>query len=88
MRGASIRPSRISPDPYLGETRHRKFHLPPALREVDPITIHPQAAVGNKKCSRRKTMMIGCIDYFVDLLSMKVMKANVSGYFDCFGAVV
>ena len=33
-------------------------------------------------------MMIGCIDYFVDLLSMKVMKANVSGYFACFCAVV
>jgi hypothetical protein len=55
---------------------------------LGPLLSSGQAAVENKKCPRRNTMMIGCIDYFVDLLSMKVMKANVSGYFAFICAVV
>ena len=36
-------------------------------------------AVGNEKCPRRKTMKIWCVDYFVDLLTIKSYESKRLG---------
>ena len=41
-------------------------------------------AVGNEKCPRRKTMKIWCVDYFVDLLTIKSYESKHLGILPVF----